>query len=147
MTTLQTLIDNIGTLSAETSETKSDILAYIVLKYGERTVIDITDVAMFGRMIDLLYKTKWLKLKTAIESNISLTEKVDTDKETKTTEIYGYDGSGTKDNVITTEHELHDELPDVFTEMSKSLDFYNKFSYYCIVIKDIVNEISLKVYE
>lgn len=149
MTTLRTIIDNIGTLSDETEETKSTLETYINTKFGERTVIDsfVSEPVVAGNIIDMLYASKWKRIKEGITTDIPLTTHETHEKEEKTSDVFGYDGTGTTDTKITTEHTSENEIDDVFGNLNKSFDFYTNFKYYDVVARDVVHEITTYIFE
>lgn len=149
LTTLPDIINNIGTLSDITDEDKTIIVTLIKTKYGSRTVFDsvtLVSSEMCGKMIDLMYARKWAKAKEAIDADVKATYKTIDDTETKTTTIYGFDGDGTTDNKVEITHKDYDEPDNVYDRMKQGLDFYSMFSYYNIIIHDIVHELTNSIY-
>lgn len=149
LNTLGDIINDIPTLQSETQDTRDSITSLIHTMYGERTVFEqfVESPGTAGKMLDLLYGRKWSKIKEGLDSDVSLTEHTTQEKEVKTTEIFGYDGNGTNDTRETTEHTGNNELDNVFDNMTNGIDFYKNFSYYRIVIQDIVSQITLSIYE
>lgn len=148
-TTLPAILNNIKTLSDDTEENRNLLLAYIQTKYAERTVIDLLfeNPVSTGKSIEMVYSAKWKRIKDGLAENIPLTEHETYQKEVKTTDVFGYDGNGTADDRITTEHTGRNENDDVFGNMEHSFDFYEMYAYYKIIAQDVVRELTTYVFE
>lgn len=135
------------------SENENDNVTYIynwmIANYGERTVApiaNISDKSVLGKIIDLMYADKWKTLKSATLADIGVTGTKDHKTETETNNIYGYNGNDAPDYKNIKETEETKEFSNIFEMIEKNIEFRELLSYYNVVVHDIANAITLKVY-
>lgn len=129
--------------------------AIIIMFYGNRTTSSFVDSVVDGTVsdsylasaINLLYSDKWKVLKDFTDSNISITGRTDTEKETTENDIYGYNGDSAKDYVKTVTRDKTVEYDDIFSMLQSNVDIRNKLSYYKVVVSDIASCLATDVYD
>lgn len=149
---LNDIITNISVFSDETDDIKTSIYEYILYNYGNRTISPIleheTSYTPICNFITLLYRDKWNYLKKIKDSDVSVDTTTNVTTETTDTDIYGFnDDTGVNDNTVTRTITSNNEYNDIFGNFQKIVDFSDNFSYYRIIIEDIVSELTTCVYE
>lgn len=152
-TYIGTIIDNIEFLSDDTN--KNLITEYIEYNFSEKTMIPKIEKSNteetakeIGNFINLIFADKWKAIKDSLAYDISGIEHTDTETTTEHNNIYGFNSSsGVNDYEKTTTKEniIQDDNP--YEKMTDSIDFKTHFSYYYIVIKDIVFTITTEIFD
>lgn len=145
------LLSDIQYLADNEADNITIIYNWIIGNYGSRTTAPITetitDKAMLGSIINLMYSDKWKTLKNAILADIDITGTTNKTTTTINNSIYGYNGDNAKDYTNVREKEEVRQYNNIFEMIEKNIEFRKLLSYYNVVVADIVDAISLSIYE
>lgn len=150
----QDFINSIPYIAETENNMKEYIYIWILSKGYSKEVSSYVDLVNKGyitkdalaNIINLSYLEKWKNLKEITQANISLTGTEDVTKEVIKNDIYGFNGNSANDYELTKTTTQNKEYADIFENLKKNLDFREVFSYYSIIVSDILNFLTIKIY-
>lgn len=118
----------------------------IVSSNVELVVNGVMDKQTLANIISFQYATKWKNVRDITNENIALNSYTQTTTTNDNEYIYGYNGEKAPNNEKEITITQTKEYYDIFGQLKKNIDFRDIFSYYNVIVTDILKFLTIQVY-